>query len=343
MNMKYMNMKKNPFFTIICPNYKTEPFLEECLLSVKNQTFKDFECILVNDESPGVEVFEDKTTNTSSDFWFRQDFKNNIIHYDDTKTQWKNIFDNVSSGDDRFICIDQKNTGQGIARNNAIKIAKGKRVVFLDCDDFLPLDYLQNAYNEIVKYNEPTIFYGNIKTYLDGVYFGFEKQMKHIPKKNTMKTLLVFPTWTFNPTNYFWEIDFIRKNDLYYPGKIHDDLEFIYRAVTKFAELHGKKHLDNFIQLPVHLSYRIFPFQTSKANDYQANFFNSSNLFLKTFEKNIKEFGIIYYLLLKLIILRFSLYELKLKSKNKFFSFLLGLLAKPLTILSIVLSRKEYK
>ncbi|NJK71339.1 MAG: glycosyltransferase, partial [Thermales bacterium] len=52
-----MNKKNaSPFFTIIMPNYKTEAFLEEALDSVLNQTFTDYECILVNDGSPGVDI-----------------------------------------------------------------------------------------------------------------------------------------------------------------------------------------------------------------------------------------------------------------------------------------------
>ncbi|NJL96533.1 glycosyltransferase family 2 protein [Candidatus Gracilibacteria bacterium] len=63
-----MNKKNaSPFFTIIMPNYKTEAFLEEALDSVLNQTFTDYECILVNDGSPGVDI-ELFTNNPDSNF-----------------------------------------------------------------------------------------------------------------------------------------------------------------------------------------------------------------------------------------------------------------------------------
>jgi GT2 family glycosyltransferase len=56
-----------PFFSIVIPVYKTEPFLEEFLLSVINQSFKDFECIVINDGSPGVD-YEDFSRNQRSTF-----------------------------------------------------------------------------------------------------------------------------------------------------------------------------------------------------------------------------------------------------------------------------------
>ena len=45
-----------PFFSLVVPIYKTEQYLEQCLSSIKNQSFQDFECIVVNDGSLGVEL-----------------------------------------------------------------------------------------------------------------------------------------------------------------------------------------------------------------------------------------------------------------------------------------------
>lgn len=334
-------MINQPFFTIVIPNYKTEPFLEQCLVSVKNQTFKNFECILVNDESPGVEIDDHQNTSSSSaKYWKRDDYQNKFIPKNiNLKKQWQYIFEKITNRDKRFNFIDQKNTGQGIARNRAIERAKGKRVVFLDCDDMLELNYLKKAYIKITELAYPSIVYGDIKTYLDGELFGFEKQMKHIPKKNNFKSMLVFPTWTFNPTNYFWEIDFIKEHDLFYPGKIHDDLEFIYKAVMKFSEIHGKKSLDNMIQIPAYTYYRIFPLQNSKAENYQADFFSSSRDFLISFKTEIYNLQTIYKILYELQILRFYLYNKKLLSKNRLVVIFSTLSSKFLTLISILIAK----
>ena len=78
-----MTLKTNidrPYFSVIIPNYKNEPFIEQCLDSVKSQTFSDFECILLDDGSPGVEVIlEGEKNSTTSDYWHRSEYKNQFI------------------------------------------------------------------------------------------------------------------------------------------------------------------------------------------------------------------------------------------------------------------------
>lgn len=334
-----------PFFSVIVPNYRTETFLEECLSSLLKQEFNNFEVILVNDCSPGVEVptkNRDYFSDSISSYWFRPYYKNRYIPPSSIPAteQAIYIFEKMVGQDPRFKFIDQKhNTGQGIARNNALKIARGKRVVFLDCDDFLPENYLATAYQEISAISGPTIVFGNIKTYIEGKFYGFKKQMKHIPKKNNLKTLLLFPTWTFNPTNYFWEIDFLKKYNLYYPGKIDDDLEFIYKAVIKFAEIYGKHHLYNFQQLNVFLNYRIFNFQTSKDKNYQPQYFYEVNLFLKKFTPELRKISIKLFILGKLLQYRCFFYRKKLTTESKVLKFVSMVISKILTLVSISVSQ----
>ncbi len=107
--------------TIIIPVYNTEQYLRECLDSIINQTFKDFECICINDCS---------TDNSST------------------------ILEEYAQKDDRFIVVKlQENKGQGNARNEGIKIARGKYITFVDSDDWVTKDYLEVLYNTIEKYN----------------------------------------------------------------------------------------------------------------------------------------------------------------------------------------------
>ena len=82
-------------FSIIVPVYNVEKYLKECLDSIVNQTFGDFEIICINDES----------TDRSLD-----------------------ILKEYSEHDSRFVVISQKNQGQGVARNKGIILAKGEYV-----------------------------------------------------------------------------------------------------------------------------------------------------------------------------------------------------------------------
>ena len=94
-------------FSIIVPVYNVEKYLKECLDSIVNQTFGDFEIICINDES----------TDSSLD-----------------------ILKEYSEHDSRFVVISQKNQGQGVARNKGINLAKGEYVLFVDPD----VKYIRN-------------------------------------------------------------------------------------------------------------------------------------------------------------------------------------------------------
>lgn len=96
-------MEWKPKISIIVPIYNVEDYLKECLDSIQNQTFTDFECIMVNDGS----------TDSS-----------------------KEIAEQYLE-DEHFYLINQNNAGQSVARNRAINLAKGDFVCFVDSDDMI--------------------------------------------------------------------------------------------------------------------------------------------------------------------------------------------------------------
>ncbi|BDE82929.1 glycosyltransferase family 2 protein [Porphyromonas somerae] len=95
--------------SIIVPIYNAQSYLKECLQSIKDQTFKDFEVICINDGSRDASL---------------------IICEDFTKL------------DSRFKVYSQENKGVSIARNNGIKHSKGEFIVFIDSDDIIDKNYL---------------------------------------------------------------------------------------------------------------------------------------------------------------------------------------------------------
>ncbi|WP_372520780.1 glycosyltransferase family 2 protein [Candidatus Ruminimicrobiellum ovillum] len=114
-------MKTEPKITIIIPVYNTEQYLRQCLDSIVNQIFKEFECICINDCS----------TDNSYD-----------------------ILEEYAEKDDRFVIINlMENKGQGNARNEGIKIAGGKYITFVDSDDWVASDYLDVLHKAIEKYD----------------------------------------------------------------------------------------------------------------------------------------------------------------------------------------------
>ena len=116
--MKYL-------FTIIVPVYNVEKYLKKCINSVVNQNigFENIELILVNDGSI------DNSGKICEEF----------------SEKYKNI-----------VYINQSNKGVSYTRNNSMKIAKGKYILFLDSDDYIShntckdiYDFYENHYNEV--------------------------------------------------------------------------------------------------------------------------------------------------------------------------------------------------
>ena len=106
----------NKLISIIIPVYNIEKYLGECLDSILNQTYQNFEIILVDDCS------------TDSSF---------------------NICNEYASKDKRIKVIqnDVNSGGCGIPRNIGLKHIKGDYVTFIDGDDLIPTNYLQVLIN----------------------------------------------------------------------------------------------------------------------------------------------------------------------------------------------------
>lgn len=121
-----MDRQECPFLSIIIPVYNVERYLAECLESLKNQSFSDFEVILIDDGSP------DKCGE---------------------------ICDRFAEHDQRFAVIHQINSGVCAARNNGLSRARGEWVLFVDSDDILPADTCQ-IYYDLAQETQADILWG---------------------------------------------------------------------------------------------------------------------------------------------------------------------------------------
>jgi glycosyltransferase involved in cell wall biosynthesis len=127
---------EKPVVSIIIPCYNQEQYLEECLQSVLAQTFREWECIIVNDGS------KDKTEQTAK--------------------KW-------TEKDARFVYVYKENGGLSSARNSGLHSAKGDYIQFLDCDDVLDKDKLQLSLNELNKVNDDQVkvVISNFRMFID--------------------------------------------------------------------------------------------------------------------------------------------------------------------------------
>lgn len=109
-----------PTISIIVPIYNTELYLSRCLDSILNQSFTDFELLLINDGS---------TDNSQK------------------------VIDVYSSLDNRVLSFEKSNGGLSEARNLGLENAKGEYITFVDSDDWLNQDFLAINLNALISNN----------------------------------------------------------------------------------------------------------------------------------------------------------------------------------------------
>lgn len=129
-----------PFFSVVVPAYNASESIEKTLLSVWNQTFKNYEVVIVDDASADIAILKEKVAE-----YQEKGMAINLIHFPD-------------------------NRNGAAARNEGIRNAVGDYIAFLDADDEWELEKLQTYHDAIhAQPNEGLIFYSRLALIVDGV------------------------------------------------------------------------------------------------------------------------------------------------------------------------------
>lgn len=112
--------QETPLVSIIVPVYQVEAYISECVESLLAQTYTNLEILLVDDGS----------TDSSGE-----------------------ICDEYAVKDDRVRVVHQQNQGAAGARNKGLNLASGEYVAFVDSDDMITSDYIEELYGLIKKYH----------------------------------------------------------------------------------------------------------------------------------------------------------------------------------------------
>ena len=115
--------------TVIIPTYNRAQYISEAIGSILNQTYQDFEIIIVDDGS---------TDNT------------------------KAIVNKLQEKDQRIVYVYQENSGVSAARNAGMNISKGKYIAFLDSDDLALPNRLEDQVSILDKNNDVGLIYGKV-------------------------------------------------------------------------------------------------------------------------------------------------------------------------------------
>jgi len=187
---------EQPKFSIIVAAYNIEGYIERAIKSVINQTFNNYELLIVNDAS--TDGTEQKILSYSNKY-------NNIVYLK-----------------------HEKNKRLGAARNTALNVAKGEYIIYLDGDDYLAKNDVLEKLNTLIG-NEPTdIIYLGFK--IEG-----DREELVIPTKETCtKTFKAAQDKYPNVWSKCWRRAFLEENNIKFPEfRFYEDVLYVYKGVMR--------------------------------------------------------------------------------------------------------------
>ena len=194
-----------PLISVIVPVYNAEAYLEKCVRSICNQTYKNLEIILVNDGSPD---------------------------------RCGEICDNLAKEDPRIRVFHKENGGQSSARNLGLDNMTGEYVGFVDSDDWIEPDMYSHLYRLIEQHNAQIACCGMRKDYPDGsvAYFNYlypgDDQVRVYTTKEAVAESLQNFRITYSPCDKLYHKDCfigLRMTE----GKIFEDMEILPKWVEQ--------------------------------------------------------------------------------------------------------------
>lgn len=192
-----------PKISIIIPVYNVEKYLPKCLDSVLNQTFQDYEMILVDDGS----------TDRSGE-----------------------ICEEYAARDSRIRVFHQENQGVSAARNHGLEAVRGEWIGFMDADDFIVEDMYQVLYENAVRFQTGISMCRHIEYYINSpVVPDANAEVKILSDQEAIKMVMEAKIVSVNPVDKLYRRDLfdeVRFPNLAVGEDAYIMLELIRRAGT---------------------------------------------------------------------------------------------------------------
>lgn len=189
--------------SIIIPIYNVEKYLEKCLDSILNQTYKNLEIILIDDGS---------TDNSP------------------------NICNSYCEKDKRIKIIHKNNEGVSSARNKGIELSKGKYIVFIDSDDYVSNEHIEVLYDCIISNNVDLVISNLIDISEDGIILNNEEKESFLMNKDQcLKELLSEDNFYHLCCGNIYRKDLLEKIRFNCKYRIAEDLDFLYRYIKQIS------------------------------------------------------------------------------------------------------------
>ena len=255
-----------PAVSVVIPVYKVEAYLERCVRSVRDQSLKDVEIILVDDGSPD---------------------------------RCPGMCDAFAGEDDRIEVLHKENGGLASARNAGMRIARGEYLFFLDSDDWIDPRALEElvgtAERERTDFVRFRPMYAGWPGKEDGSLcdFGTERGMKEGRydarriREEIFPRLFATPELTLGVIVAAWRslyrLDFLKKNDLWFDETIRysEDTVFSAKLVSR---------TDSFYYLDGPRYYHYFYNPSSITRSFRGDRWDSCRALMTAFEREFRSF-----------------------------------------------------
>lgn len=195
-----------PKISVIMPIYNSENCLSTAIESVLNQTYKNFELILIDDGS----------TDSSG-----------------------KICDDFAANDNRIIVIHQNNGGICNARNAGLRIAKGEYISFCDNDDYMMPECLEkallatnNSTIDVVRFYRAHFLVQNERMRCVD-FHGYSTNSKTVKIDNWSAYIELINTFSYGPWAGIYKSDLIKRNKILYDERARyglEDVDFVTRC-----------------------------------------------------------------------------------------------------------------
>lgn len=205
-----------PLISVVVPVYKTERFINQCIDSIINQTFKDYEVILVNDGSPD---------------------------------NCPKICDEYAAKYSHIKVVHKSNGGIVSARKAGALASSGQYILAVDSDDFVTENYLM-GFAEAIERNKADIICGGFCSYNEKATVKFAQAVecglydkKGLEEKIYDRMLFEEPYYTFGIFPSVWtkciRRELVIKNQIYIPDNITmgDDVALVYACILDSSSL----------------------------------------------------------------------------------------------------------
>lgn len=201
----------NDLVSVVLPIYNVEQYLDQCIISIVNQTYKNLEIILVDDGSP------DNCPKICDD-WAQKDSRIKVVH--------------------------KQNAGLGMARNTGIDNASGKFIFFFDSDDYVDTTIVEKCVLSAQQHHSDVVVFGRFDVYENGkIQPCALKNDKPVYKHNEIVNTILPCVFTYelgfgvSAWGKMYNLDIFRNNNLRFVSEREIISEDAYFSLALFSKI----------------------------------------------------------------------------------------------------------